>query len=219
MSLRCNVGLALVSKKFMELANKNIAYVNNKDRFVYDSQQQVVVLDIAGIWKVAKHLVFLDLSFTENIDYSSSEVNSMILGFKPTLRALTLRSTGVADDFLSSVLTHLTGLRYLNVSQRTADRTLVTDIGARCLTTLRNMKWLNLSTTSIAGETLMELQQSMPQLEHLEVTGCSQLNNSSLLAVRQWKLQILDISNCPLISIDGLALLCDPRYLLSVFIC
>jgi len=208
------IGLMLVCKKFEELGHTYIAIVNNRDRFVYHAKtQRKVFLSVLGIGKFALNLVYLDMSFCSNVDYSDEKVVEMFRQLKPTLRGLSLRDSRVCDSSLVAAVAELTNLRYLNISQGArADKELVTNVGGLALTELRHLKWLNMSMTLITDETIVALQKNCPQMEHLELFGCPQLTDVTLQVLMLWKLQELDISNNQNFTIQGIKSLCDARY-------
>jgi len=207
------VNLVLVCKKFKELGNKYIASVVNKERFVFDPfTQKPVFLGVLDIDKYAKNLVYLDLSFCADLDYTNPELVEMILGLKTTLRSLSLRGARSCNEFLVSTVPYLEHLRYLNLSQTlVVDKGLITDYGALQLAKLKNLRWLNLSMTLITDVTIVELQRNCPHIEHLDLFGCSDLTDASLLAICKWKLQVLDISACTKLTYKGFEQFCLPR--------
>jgi hypothetical protein len=211
------VGIILVSKKIFELGKTYIAYVDNSNRIQLDAfTQKISPLGVLGIQSVARNVVLLDLSFS-TIDYSP-EVGQMIVSMRGTLRGLSLRGTGVKDDFLRDYVGSLTHLRYLNLAQTSAsERAYITDGGATHLCALTQLKWLNISTSSITAKTLIELQAAAPRIFHLDLFGCKLLTDEALPALCAWKLQTLDISNCPLLTMKAFEALCDTRYVLCVW--
>lgn len=207
------IGLMLVCKKFEELGHTYIAVVHNTDRFVFHAKtQRPVFLSVLGIEKIARNLVYLDLSFCTNIDYSDEKVANVFHQLKSTLRGLSLRGSRVTDAFLVAAIAELTNLRYLNISQKDkADKELVTDFGGMALSKLKYLKWLNISMTLITDETIIALQGSCPQMEHLDLFGCVRLTDAALQALMLWKLRELDISNNPRFTLQGIKSLCVPR--------
>lgn len=207
------VNLILVCKKFKELGNVYIASVVNKERFVFDPfTQKPVFLGVLDIDKYAKNLVYLDLSFCADLDFTNPALVEMVLGLKTTLRSLSLRGARSCNEFLVSTVPHLEHLRYLNLSQTlVVDKGLITDFGALQLVKLKNLRWLNLSMTLITDVTIVELQRNCPFIEHLDLFGCSDLTDRSLEVICKWKLQVLDISACTKLTYKGFEKFCSPR--------
>lgn len=212
-SWHCHIGLILVNRKFLELGRRYIPFCISRERIsIHPTTHAKIQLDTLGICKFASNLVYLDLSFCDNINYSSPELGSMVQGLNGTLRALSLRGSKVPDAFLVAVVSKLTNLRFLNVSQNLrVCKELVTDEGALHLANLKSLKWLNLSSTNITDQTVVALQQNLLFLEHFEVFGCTNLTDHSLQVMSRWKLHTLDISACRLMTTSGVALLSDPR--------
>ena len=205
--------MILVCKKFKELGSKYIASVVNKERFVFDPfTQKPVHLGVLDIDKYAKKLVYLDLSFCVDLDYTEPGLIEMVLGLRNTLRSLSLRGAKSCNEFLVSTIGQLQHLRYLNLSQTTAvDKGLITDYGALQLVNLKNIRWLNLSMTLITDETIVALQRNCPYIENLDLYGCSDLTDASLQVICKWKLQVLDISACTKLTYKGFEKFCLPR--------
>lgn len=204
--------LVLVCKKFKDVGKTYIAYVKNKHRIEVNARTlQISELSVLGIGRIAPHLVYLDLSFSDNIAYNA-QLGSMLVSLGHSLRGLSLRCTKVDNAFLSTYVSQLSLLKFLDVSQGcTADKALVTDLGALPLANLKSLKWLNLSMCNITDATIVALSKSAPLLEHLALYGCSALTDASLKAVTSWKLHTLDVSNCALLTLEGLEYLVDPR--------
>jgi hypothetical protein len=211
------VGIILVSKKIFELGKTYIAYVDNSNRIQLDAfTQKISPLGVLGIQSVARNVVLLDLSFS-TIEYSP-EVGQMLVSMRATLRGLSLRGTGVKDDFVRDYVASLTHLRYLNLAQTSAsERTNITDEGATHLCALAKLKWLNISTSNITAKTLVGLQEAAPGMFHLDLFGCKLLTDEAIPVLCAWKLQTLDISNCPLLTMKAFEMLCDTRYVSYVW--
>ena len=209
----CTIGLMLVCKRFEELGHTYVVTVKNTHRIVYHAKtQRPICLDVLGIGKIARNLVYLDMSFCANVDYTDENVVEMFRQLKSTLRSLSLRDSRVTDAFLVAAVSALTNLRYLNISQgASADKGLVTDVGGLALTNLEQLKWLNMSMTMITDETIIALQKSCPNLEHLELYGCPSLTDATIQALVLWKLQELDLSNNQNFTARGIKLLCNAR--------
>lgn len=205
------VCLVLVNRRIRDLARTYISVVNNVNRIELDARtRKLLPLNVLNIWSVAQNVVMLDLSFSELT--FSPELGEMIVKMKATLRGLSLRATGVNDEFVCNYVSQLTQLKYLSISQRSDKKQLITDVGGKALCTLTKLKWLNISMTNITSATLACLQPCIPHLQHLDMYGCVLLTDDMISALLQWRLQSLDISNCRLLTVRGFELLCEKKY-------
>jgi hypothetical protein len=205
------VALILVSKKFQNLGHTYIAHVCNVNRFELDPLSlRPRQLSAVCIQAVAKSVVYLDLGFAD-LQYTP-ELGRMLLNMRATMRGLSLRGACVKDDFVGEYIAQLTQLKYLNISQtKGEDKGNITDTGALHLRALTRLRWLNISMTNITSTTILELQSAVSTLTHLDVYGCKLLKDDMFPALMQWRLRSLDISNCPLLSLNAIEVLCANR--------
>ncbi|ESO04927.1 hypothetical protein HELRODRAFT_78103, partial [Helobdella robusta] len=68
------------------------------------------------------------------------------------------------DEGLQLICEHMQSLEVLNLCE-----TPVTDKGLLCLTALRNLKKLNLNSTSVSATTLQNLKSKLPNLKDVDV--------------------------------------------------
>ena len=205
------VCLCIGCKKLNKLGKIYISHVDNVNRFGLDSYHQTKIeLNVLKITSIAENVVYLDLGFSK-LDFTS-ELGNMIVSMKGTLRGLSLRGTGVKDEFVEQYIGKLHHLRYLNISQyRTVDKVNITDQSAETVSKLTQLKWLNISMTNITSVTIDILQQKCIYIQHIDMFGCKLLTNEIFPLLSNWKLHTLDISNCPLLTITGFEELCNNR--------
>lgn len=105
------------------------------------------------------NLECLSLAFTH---VTSACANDLIK--LPSLRYLNLWSTQFGDNGLQLISEYLQKLQVLNLCE-----TPVTDKGLACLATLKNLRKLNLNSTSLSKLTFEGLVKKLPALQECDV--------------------------------------------------
>ena len=82
----------------------------------------------------------------------------------PDLRYLNLWATQFGDKGLQMISEHLHKLQVLNLCE-----TPVTDLGLNAISSLKNLRKLNLNSTSLSADTFKDLKNSLPDLQEVDV--------------------------------------------------
>ena len=111
-----------------------------------------------------------------------------------------MRSTK-ANDACLEVVAQLDQLRFLDLTKQSVeDRYMINDTGARKLSSLKHLAWINLSNTAISDDTLLVLQTNCLDLEHVDISSCIYVKDLGIGHVMKLKLKALDISRCLLVT-------------------
>ncbi|XP_076044287.1 C-Maf-inducing protein-like isoform X1 [Oratosquilla oratoria] len=105
------------------------------------------------------NLEFLCLAFTRVTSACAEQLIKL-----PTLRYLNLWATQFGDVGLQLISEHLHKLQVLNLCE-----TPVTDKGLGSLSSLKNLRKLNLNSTSLSAQTFEELKECLPALHECDV--------------------------------------------------
>jgi len=111
------------------------------------------------------------------------------------------------------VVAQLDQLRFLDLTKHSVeDRYMINDIGARRLSALKHLTWINLSNTAISDDTLQVLQINCANLEHVNVSSCIYVTDIGISHLMKLKLVAVDISRCVLITENSIhALACNEQ--------
>lgn len=149
----------------------------------------------------------------------SSSGESLALALVPsidTLRSLTLHGCVINDSLLHSIakctlLTSLT-LTPNSLDPVEAEGCLdVVDCTALLFKPLRNLQHLCLGGWPVGSMTCRVIQQSLPSLETLELSGCTAVNDTVLYKIATLPLRELRVRHCLNVSDIGVAALCKGR--------
>lgn len=194
------LSVLLVCKSFLSLGAKHIAFIDYISAGISE--------DSSRLYAPALKLCYLDLSY--NIEFFSVEIIMNRVKNFTSLRGLRLRGTKVNDDALLSI-NNLTTLRYLDLSKcRKSDCDLITDNGVRHLSSLCNLRWIDLSLTYITDESIQLLCVNNPYLEHLAVSCCSLITDEATKHFQSLRLKTLDVSGCDKLTITTIEALVNP---------
>ncbi|CAG2218260.1 C-Maf-inducing protein [Mytilus edulis] len=105
------------------------------------------------------NLECLSLAFTHVTSACADDLIKL-----PSLRYLNLWSTQFGDNGLQLISEYLQKLQVLNLCE-----TPVTDKGLVCLSSLKNLRKLNLNSTSLSALTFEGLKEKLPALQECDV--------------------------------------------------
>lgn len=203
------VPLLLINKHFMELGKRYISFIDFKSKPWHEAHGGTYSDNVLNAYRIAHNLVHLDLSYT-NVNFQLPAIREGFMQWQHSLRGLNLRGTTVEDDFCE-IIGHFQHLVYLDVSKVTASQAeWISDEGGAHLVKLKKLRWFCAGSTSITDKTIVLLQKHCKEVNHLVIPACAGLTNEGLACLKSMPLNVLDISNCPLINAEGIKELLSP---------